>query len=242
MIDKLQNVTTEDFLTPDLAKEHPIVFSTPLIPGLLDGSKTQTRRTRGLEEINKSPDDWWEPKADGRGWWLFESKRSHPQVFLNCPYGQAGDRLWVREAWASIKLHDGTPPRDVKPIHGIWYKQKEDTRLGPKELNPWPDGNIGKWRSPLFLPRWASRILLEITGVRVERLQEIAEADIDAEGISVPFENWMAPFSPDVPRSSQAHYKRKRERFQKLWDSLNAKKYPWSMNPWVGVLGFRRVA
>jgi len=221
MIDKLQNVTTEDFLTPDLAKEHPIVFSTPLIPGLLDGSITQTRRTRGLEEINKTPDDWWAPKADGRGWWLFESKRSHPEVFVKCPYGQVGDRLWCKEKHKIVSDASG---REVICT---------TDRIDIPQL---------RWRSPIFMPHWASRIDREITEIRLERLQEIAEADIDAEGISVPFENWMAPFSPDVPRSSQAHYKRKRERFQKLWDSLNAKKYPWSMNPWVGVLGFRRVA
>jgi uncharacterized protein YqfB (UPF0267 family) len=127
-----------------------------------------------------------------------------------CPYGIPGDRLWVRETWAD-------PCGKRLPV----YRADEATAY----LNV-------KWRPSIFMPRWASRITLEVTGVRVERLQDITEEDAQAEGVEArrSMKDGVAP----VVYSYQ-------DPFRIIWDSINGKKYPWSDNPWVWVIEFRHM-
>jgi hypothetical protein len=161
-----------------------------------------------------------------------------------CKYGSPGDRLWVKEKWRyADKLIDGYD-RDcpyylqyeadgtIFEING--YEGQESIKLWEKGCDWSTCSKFGKWRAPLFMPRWASRIMLEITGIRVERLQDISEEDAKAEGAAMWF-----PKSDKFRQYTDGSY---RNGFHDLWDSLNAKRgYPWSSNPWVWVIEFKRV-
>jgi hypothetical protein len=124
-----------------------------------------------------------------------------------CPYGRPGDRLWVRETWSQLYPYES---------RRVAYRADRETVVAPGVL-PW-------WRPSIHMPRWASRLTLEITKVRVERLKEITVKDIAAEGI----QEGVGVFAY--------------EDFRKLWDSLNAKRgFGWDANPWVWVVEFRLV-
>ena len=243
-------------------REHPIIFSTELIPAILDGSKTQTRRLRRLEEINKNPDDWsLFVKEAGGNLWVFTHCDGVHEIAVKCPYGEVGDRLWVRETWRIESFMDGESLlftyKDGKtmeeetgytdpPNYEEWYERvciqsTDDAKAAfEKGLVRQDEGfgyyrwDIGKspcrWRSPIFMPRWASRIDLAITEVRLERLQEITEADAIAEGCDGRFHDVHGEWDWTYP---EVH-------FHALWDSINGKKYPWEMNCWVWVLGFKK--
>jgi len=187
-------------------KETPIIMSGDH-PKILDGIKAMTRRTWGLEKVNESPDDW-EIEAQNGATWVFRNKASWVRVFCKCPYGQVGDMLWVRETWATYASRNRWKPSLLHPDEPIFYKASEE----------YPHQYV--WRPSIFMPRWASRITLEITEVRVERLQEISREDSLAEGVS-----WQ-DYKQDYKWA-----------FAKLWDSLNAKRgYSWEVNPWAWVL------
>lgn len=124
--------------------------------------------------------------------------------FVRCPYGTPGDRLWVRETWAEIDT-------------GFIYRASDE------DHNP---GQI--WRPSIFMRRVATRIRLEVMGVRVERLKAITEADARAEGVGGEYHCSMCRESP-------------RREFQRLWDLINGKRAPWETNPWVWVVEFKRV-
>lgn len=142
-----------------------------------------------------------------------------------CPHGQPGDRLWVREAWrAPTGIFDGMPPRDIRPGTPIRYEADG--------LNSSTTFSTGKLRPSMFMPRWASRITLEIVSVRVERLQDISEADAQAEG-------WTR--RPEVSTDPQVHKEAARDWFMDLWESINGAG-SWDANPWVWVVEFRRLS
>jgi len=204
-------------------KERPILFSGPMVRAILDGRKTQTRR---IMKRNSSGRVQWK----GKQWHIQDEN-----AFLACPYGQPGDRLWVKETWQCAVVSEG--------IKGIGYKATYDdernwfkAKTGPEWDRLW-DKHQDKWRPSIFMPRWASRITLEIAAVRVERLQEISEADAKAEGVTwrscEDFEPVAIP-GPYGPCSGPA-----RIAFKELWDSINAKTHPWASNPWVWVVEFR---
>jgi len=143
-----------------------------------------------------------------------------------CPYGQPGDRLWVREAWRSGRLADPFPPRDMTP-HVVWY---EADGAAPEATN-------GKLRPSMFMPRWASRIELEIVSVRVERLNDCSEADAKAEGCSSS--GWQPSYSnPDNAGGDESISAK--DAFADLWESINGAG-SWAANPWVWVVEFKRV-
>jgi len=139
-------------------KETGILMATDMVRAILEGKKTQTRRARGLEEMNESPNDWF---FDGGTRFYHEDGKA---VVVKCPYGQVGDRLWVRETFC-ILTNPYTKERHVD------YKAMM------------PNATL-KWKPSIHMPRWASRITLEITEVRVERyeLKNITQRDIDREG------------------------------------------------------------
>ena len=166
-------------------KERPIIFSAEMVQAILDGRKTQTRR------VMKVP-----PREINGVGIVYESDK--------CPYGQPGNRLWVRETWA----YWGS----IETPEAIIYRTDGD-KAGVR------------WRPSIYMPRKYSRITLEVTGVRVERVQDISHRDALAEGVSY-----------DVSQDDGAPV----PRFQKLWDSINAKRgYSWDKNPWVWVVEFK---
>jgi len=201
-------------------KERPIIFGTWAIPKLQDGSKTQTRRTKGLKKINESPNDWvyqGNNLVDNHYYFYHrdyvEHKSGDTQMkTIKCPYGQVGDRLWVKETFC--KLNNGE----------LIYKASEVPSHYAN--NGTPTYAYRKWTPSIHMPRWASRIDLEITDIRAERLQSITEGDAIAEGTD-PNEPWG--FFDGYLNS-----------FGWLWDSINGKKYPWDSNPWVWVISFKK--
>jgi hypothetical protein len=215
-------------------KERPILFSAPMVRALLDGTKTQTRRV----VKHKWPHLWTEPwyptgkvltdLPNQSGAWMEFRRRqqdvpgyegSPASTLVPCPHGQPGDRLWVRETHA--------PQADC---WGAWDKWMGGVG-GPKPIIHYAaDGGdpfIDKWRPSIHMPRWASRITLEVTEVRVERLQDISDADSIAEGV-------------DRTNTSIAGYAR--QRYADLWNSINGNTPgSWDANPWVWAISFRRL-
>lgn len=132
------------------------------------------------------------------------------------PYS-VGDRLWVREAWRAAMQFDATKPRDIPQSALIVPEASADIRLG------------GKLRPGMFMPRWASRLTLIVTDVRVQRLQEISEADATAEGVSP---------DPCANELAWQHYVPHAIAFERLWDSLARPGATWADNPWVAAITF----
>lgn len=210
--------------------EKPILFSGEMVRALLEGRKTQTRRVMNPQpssEFSPIAVEWYEPVVVDRNgeeipgsaiYGVYDVEEGY-----RCPYGAPGDRLWVRETWRAEELEDGTD--------GIRYAA--DNAFLPIEnnqqaANRWVDVyNQNKpmaWKPSIFLPRWASRINLEIMNVRVERIKQITDADAGAEGCN--------GYS-----DAEVYVK-----FQDLWDKINGPRgFGWDVNPWVWVVEFKVV-
>lgn len=216
-------------------KERPIIFSAPMVRAILDGRKTQTRRAvkpqpEVMYDYPNCPDmlEFLHPVTSGT-----YSRKSFTQT---CPYGQPGDRLWVREKWAPcdsqyIQNTDTAtyacfPDGSQKFRNGNYFPWTH-----PVKNNGWPSG--WKWKPSIHMPRWASRITLEITDVRVERLNEISVEDAIAEGVKCPCNFHYCTLCHVTPS----------QLFTKLWSSIHAADGPngWDANPWVWVLEFKRI-
>lgn len=190
-------------------KEHPIIFSWPMVRALLEGRKTQTRRVLRPQPVMTGGLWRWKDTAWCEGRALVSDKAP-------VDYGpQPGDRLWVRETFA-------LDVPGCEHQRGIAYRADHRDARGDGPANPM------RWRPSIHMPRWASRILLEVTDRRIERLQEISEEDAQREGL---IETDDDPFAWSA-----------RRQFQWLWDNINAKRgFGWFTNPWVRVIGFRRL-
>ena len=210
-------------------RERPILFSGRLVRGLLEGRKSVTRRV-----INPQPTEKWGHgvhQSDGR--FYVHGRFDGIDTWFACPYGAPGDRLWVRETHHYLDARaDWSQPPQVGwlPVHLTF--QADDTMRtveAPAEdwTESWCNDHI-RWRPSIHLHRWASRISLEVTEVRVERLQDITDEEAIAEG---------------VPTRGTTHWAGKwRDEFHQLWDELNAARgYGWDANPWVWVIRFRKV-
>ena len=221
-------------------KERPILFSGPMIRAILDGQKTVTRRI--VRGVDHSDVDTW---ADGGGavWeggaWVDGNVGMTARV--RCPFGVSGDRLWVKETWYD-DLHDEPGPRhraDDGSVHGIEYRASHDCRSWESgcPCNPDGDGKRSAWRPSIFMPRWASRLTLEVVSVRVERLHEITNDDAEEEGVDlIPCDCERCKTSSGVCVLGQGSY---REAFAKKWDEINGKRAPWGSNPFVWRVEFK---
>jgi hypothetical protein len=213
-------------------------FSNPLVPKVMSGEKTQTRRLRGLDSLNRDP---------GRGWFLgmedefaviSDSIPDDPvPIRIRCPYGKVGSKLWVKEQLrgdgkpgnrrAGIVRY-GADGEMVLVCSSCGSARCENGGLCPSArmdvVWDWKPKVLGA----MYCPRWASRIALEITDLRVEHLQEITIEDAWAEGFA-----WRG----EPTDYAQAHV----ETFFGAWDALNRKKAPVASNPWVWVVEFKRV-
>lgn len=207
-------------------KERPILFSGPMVRAILEGTKTQTRRVVKPQ----IEDEWW--PVGGLRFMREASGGKRDTKVLLCPHGQTGDQLWLRETWRVAKYWDKHSPSRLPPV----ARKPIDYRENPVEGRIWA---AGRWRPSIHMPRWASRITLQITGVRVERLQSITTMDARAEGIS----EYGHEFRGESWFLSDDHYRNRRsqENFAALWDSINAKRgHGWETNPWVWVIKFER--
>lgn len=211
-----------------MSKERPILFSGPMIRAILEGRKTQTRR------ILKTPEWYGCPTGDcyHKAQQECDEAMNEADVLADCPYGVTGDRLWVKhEHWKK-------PESDLCPLR-IWDQFTEVTRSKDyggeyedrrESFESFSAGVDVKKCPSIHMPRWASRILLEVTGVRVERLEDISDKDCVAEGCaggngSIP--NYGFSATP-------------REHYRHVWESINGKG-SWAANPWVWVVEFKHV-
>ena len=236
-----------------------------MVRAILNGRKTQTRR------VLKSQPRWIDNPADCAGWYWEHPKKINgfrpveswgentPAEWLekfiapHCPYGQPGDRLWVREAWADC-VKGGEDALGGMKYDSPWYRADADAYglLGHDGIGPVYAEEL-LWRPSSNMPRWASRILLEITAVRIERLHDISEADAKAEGLKA-FSKGGRAFKYGIPGDDGlpgqdddgwpwAEWNTNAvAAFQKLWEQH----YPvapksWDENPWVWVIEFRQV-
>lgn len=207
-------------------KERPIDFSADMVRALLQGRKTQTRRP-----VKPQPESGPDGKMVdlGSAWGLLDGILSGEWC---CPYGQPGDRFWVREAWG-MSFVDNVPKGRAYRSGGTWGSPAQPERVACVVYladGPIPPCNLGgetaRPSASTHMYRWMSRITLEITNVRVERVQDISEDDARAEAVG----------------RHEGMFCDCREKFSTLWDSINAKKgFGWSVNPWVWVVEFKRV-
>ena len=210
-------------------KEHPIIFSGPMVRAILEDRKTQTRRVI-----------------------LKPERYNHiRECVYCCPYGIERSRLWVRETWrlllvngvlggraefATIQFKEKFGVLDYRKDWREHYRKLLD-REAPLSANGVGD-MYGPWHPSIYMPRWASRITLEITDVRVERVQEISEEDAIAEGIEQVEKRAFGykDYEGNVGATFQPW-----QSFMTLWDSINLKRgYGWDTNPWVWMLSFKR--
>src|SRR3990167_4436212 len=216
-------------------KERPILFNGAMVRALLAGTKTQTRRV-----VKMKPHHQIEERDDGTPWpWMHDGERN-ADSWLACPYGQPGDRLWVRETFVQGWDHDPVTDRikrfdsDGKQIPiKTWYRADE-TDIGWCDADGW-EANT-PWKHSIHMPREASRITLEVTGVRVERLQDISEADALAEGCTQNHNGhfWGGPHQTSGMKQMATAL----QAYQDLWESINGPG-SWDANPWVWVVEFR---
>jgi hypothetical protein len=235
--------TPEDLKQGEKMTEHPILFSGQMVRAILEGRKTMTRRV--IKPWPADPCGGFRLMDDGKTFMDFSMMvMGEPDNFdfnseYTCPYGVPGDRLWVREAhifdWDE-ELQDLI--LTFKADGEQHFIQDNAGRISLEQCN--------KWRPSIHMPRWASRILLEVVSVRVERLQEISQEDAIAEGIErvggaascSPWRNYLI----GKPGEMSLHCSAPSRSFQTLWDSINASRgFGWDVNPWVWVIEFRKV-
>ncbi|MCC7541954.1 MAG: hypothetical protein IT379_37385 [Deltaproteobacteria bacterium] len=226
-------------------KERPILFSAPMVRAILAGAKSQTRRivSRSNSQIGSLPQSYWDRLAFASAW---ADPGLGAGAYLKAPMRdpaddtvhrvrcrtKIGDRLWVREAWADADVMYGSESSEAPGViayyadrSAIQYNAREPRRIGPIDLSSWNWDTLRK-RPSIHMPRWASRITLEVTDVRVERLQDGAVA----EGVGTfAFPGTALPTAHDA--------------FVALWGAINGKRTgaSWDANPWVWVVSFRRV-
>ena len=226
-------------------KERPILFSGAMVRAILAGNKTQTRRALKIQPLDVLP---MNGDLTGKEWIGLKQKDPPKGLMFKCKYGEPGDRLWVREThylfgqWGK----NGVSKSGKQKWKFVTYREQgakyqEEPPASVCKLKE----HIGWFKRPsIHMPRWASRINLEIIGIRVERLQDISEEDARAEGASRTL--WYFPNPKDEdsginlhPYGLQISY---RSGFATLWDSINTERgFGWNVNPWVWVVEFRRV-
>jgi hypothetical protein len=227
-------------------RERPILFSAPMVLALLAGTKTQTRRA-----ITRQPGRVCDAEASNYGQLLWPKSNGRWSPDPNpCPYGQPGDSLWVRETWAGADGMAGIGSDGKDPPQVVAYRADQtargfrdvDLEAFDADTTGWNWGWFdGRWRPSIFMPRWASRITLEVTDVRVQRVQDISEADAIAEGITGPHNVGYPAYR--VPEDSKPRYSRAAAAYEVLWDSINGKRpgCSWEADPWVWAVSFRFV-
>ncbi|STV03750.1 morphogenetic protein [Klebsiella pneumoniae] len=226
--------------------ERGMIFNAEMVRALLDGRKTQTRRIMKVQ-----------PESNQLGLLLITDSTKHSDIgkyhwaesnatgnhvrskLFSCPFGAVGDRIWVRETWSSDFAN-------YYPNDRVWYAADNNRRLDIEVVDgvrgiysPESDVHVPfRWQPSIHMPRWASRILLEITNVRVERLNAISEEDATAEG--VPPAGSLLPDYPGTFLTPKGDFATAKVAFQRLWESIYGEE-SWKANSWVWVISFKRV-
>lgn len=225
--------------------EHPILFSGEMVKAILNKRKTQTRRVIKDHPWTRPPyyfcglrNGLGYPASEGTTWAGFTCEGYHSPCYVKCPYGKPGDHLWVKETWRSVELPSGLD--GIEYAADNQFRPIENTRAA---ADLWVDAHAnGKhgqaWRPSIFMPRWASRITLGVTNIRVERLQAITEDDAVAEGVELDiwdqalvaknytktgvwFQSWTEEERNYIPFENIAT-----NSFRSLWNSINLKPKP----------------
>lgn len=195
--------------------EKPVLFSAPMVRAILAGQKSQTRRLIRLDR--PASEEPWTPLTSPGA--FAEGLVTGASLTFRCPYGKPGTRLWVRESWCRSDGH-------VTPEDEFCYRANlpEDEATGYR------------WRPSIYMPREASRITLEVTEVRAQRLQEISEEDAKAEG----FSGELMPATINGEPGRVAFFDA-RQWFGHLWDAINGKRpgCSWADNPWIWAVSFK---
>lgn len=227
-------------------KERGIIFSGLLVMAIIEGRKTQTRRVIKPQPLSMGEAEDGGERNDlvlmnGEVRKLHESRSRNKRATgmitarpYRCPYSSIGDRLYVRETWVPKNWTDAECVRAGCPdaaTHPTETYLGTPTRAIYRASYTEPQ-DAGPWKPSIFQPKWASRIMLEITDVRVQRLQDISGVDAVAEGVSTEAEYELMHYGG---------YKRAKAEFRALWDKINGAKHPWSANDWVWALTFKRV-
>lgn len=235
-------------------KEHPILFSAPMVRAILTGAKTITRRVAWLSDDALNMIDAADrvgairelrvpANADGYGFVGYKLGVEFYSAPIHCPYGAPGDRLWVRETfYCDDRRYKSMPDNDRQRAEFLaeMYYRADATWTGTvSELKCLGDGK-SLWKPSIHMPRWASRITLEVTGVRVEQLHDITNRDAWEEGIDA-FDGAI----DDAKICAAANQlgcspEDARATFACVWDDLNGQHAPWRSNPWVWCISFRR--
>ncbi len=214
-------------------REIPIIYSTPMAIAILENRKSMTRRV-----INPQPLWVADPGIP------FKTPDADPKGIIKCPYGQKGDKLYVKETWKVDSVDDRRHRMliDFKAIQSGYSGAEIEVKFTPERYAQFRKFyQKNGWQSPYFMPKEAARLWLDNEGVRVERLQDITVEDVISEGLEVDNEiknpdpsthdsikNWNLAWAQHV--------------FRELWDKLNAKRgYGWDTNPWVWVVEFKRI-
>lgn len=218
-------------------RERPILFSGPMVRAILDGRKTQTRRV--VTRLPEAREGWARHSlrpclyAGGWSWHDEHGNCHHCDWTVRCPFGGVGDRLWVRETW----LDDGTG----EPGNIHYRASASDGDL------EWLRADGRRWRPSIHMPRIASRLTLEITDVRVERLQDISDGDVSAEGITA--EAVQALWDANRGHRGEVTHQGRFPGFEEFsphdlwcaaWTLINGAA-SWDADPWAWVVEFRRV-
>jgi len=249
-------------------KQRPILFSTPMVQAILEGRKTVTRRTRGLDKLNE--EGFWnyshnsltgevphpaKKYDDGAPWYLFNPKNSNAMSWImQCPYGKVGDILYVRESF-----HDGyngmldpNIGKEEKDWTMHYWVFKDGAQMystgeyfpGPKDKEPnFATGT--KWRPSIHMPKAACRIWLQIVSIRLERLNEINHYSALAEGIEVKHDDECDIYkdyeaTTEFSPFGDTYYETPFFSFKSLWKKINGIE-SWDKNPWVWVVEFKRI-
>ncbi len=200
-------------------RERPILFQSEMVRALVEGQKTQTRRAMRDQIVAPGI-----VRMAGPGYCEIVNEHGVSIPGFRCPYGAPGDRLWVRETWQ----HANHPLGPYQPGVPVFYRADYlDDPHGPDGERS-PEGKYRTWRPSIHMPRAAARIELEITGVRVERLQEISVEDAMAAGVAL-----VRPDLAGVPPCLDWRYA-----YEDLWNEINGRG-AWDMNPWVWAVDFR---
>ena len=207
--------------------EMPILFNAEMVRAILDGTKNQTRRPVKLAASGRvkavgSPKNW---------------HTDDPAAVAACPFGRPGDMLWVRETWAVLHENADDLPDSVileECEQGMpWTALRH--RASFPDLATYED-MFRRWRPSIHMPRWASRITLRVTDVRVQRVQDISEEDAVAEGVRWHDGEMIYAWKGISSAPSARAY------FAEIWDSINEPRgFGWDANPWVWAVSFERV-